>query len=78
MNKEICINCWSDLYRRYSSKVFSWTNFDEEEWNKGLGNCPNRMIETINTSNFTAKFKLTNDPPNHCKYRLEHLVIKGS
>lgn len=42
---------------------------DEEDWNRGAIVCPGR-VWSINLSPI--------NPPNHCKYALEHLVSQQS
>ena len=65
LNKELCKKCYSKYYSHYR-----WTDHDNLRWTiDKIVWCP---ISKFGSSESNL---ITDDPPNRCKYKLEHLVL---
>ena len=63
LNKEVCKNCWN---RNQDKEIIPWSEFCEQDWKRGLVYC-----------HWKGYYLIGDNPPNECKYKLEHLVMKN-
>lgn len=83
MNKLVCEKCRKRYFE--STLVFGWSSADEEYWRGGHVACPYKyesedeftkklMFSTRIGKKFAYCIR-TNEIPENCKYKLEHLVM---
>ena len=60
LNKEICKRCYNETFEDHP-----WVDDDDDEWSKGnICDCPELNL-----------LKTSDQPPKHCKYQFEHVVM---
>ncbi len=64
LNKNICKTCFRN------NSTFQWGKNHEEMWNKNIVPCPTNI-----TLYKYAYVDDKNNPPQHCPYALEHVMI---
>ena len=68
--KEICQKCRADC-------SFGWSYDDEIKWRQGIVYC-RPVVQNPFSGNKMYRLvcsKIDDEPPEYCKYRLEHMII---
>ena len=78
LNKRICQQCFKQQHLTANCRLYLgggrlWTKDDDKRWKQGYVNCMFNADDCIGLLVYGVA-RTDQPPPEHCEYRLEHII----